>query len=208
MMVSQSDSIRMFFGSFSNSNKGEVDLNQLVLRYRETKNSEDFALICNKVLGIITFFAKKVKNPHFTEADCYSHGLETLHIAIDKWDSTRNGNASFQTYFYRLIHNKFYTLENLTKVYKRPRVEESLDALLGNFTKPDYAKYLAVCDNLPNRLTMNKCFQENNICYKILKAVESYNVYKPRDLREMLGITQSELKKAVKSLEKSLSKLV
>lgn len=209
MLVSQCDSMRAFLGSHSKSNNGDVDLNQLVLKYKTTQNSEDFALICNKTLGIITHYAKKVANPYFTEADCYSHGLETLHVAISRWDLQRENKSSFQTYFNRMIHNNFYTLERLTKVYKAPNNNEnSLDSLLEKLGNNAYDLIGSVKPNLNNSLTLNCPFDVTSTCYKILRVLEIYNIKKKSELMEILGISSSELHKAIRILKKTLKKLV
>ena len=54
---------RSFLDKYSNSNDLDIDLNQLVLRYKTNNDNADFALICNKVLGVITSQAQKLNNP-------------------------------------------------------------------------------------------------------------------------------------------------
>lgn len=209
MLVSQCDKMRAFLGSYSRSNNGDVDLDQLVLRYKNTQNSEDFALICNKTLGIITYYAKKVGNPHFTEADCYSHGLEALSKAILNWDSKRKNKASFQSYFNTMVHNTFYTLEYLTKVYKAPNNNEtSLDNVLEQLGNCAYDILPISESNLQGSLTLGCCFEPSSVCYKILKVLETYNIKKKSELMQILGITSSELNKALRVLKKTFRKLV
>lgn len=208
MLVTQSNDIRSFLNSFSNSNNGDVDLDELVLKYRQTKNIKDFALICNKTLGIIIYYAKRVSNPYLTEADCYSYGLQALNKAINQWN-IGSKKSSFQTFFNTKIHNYFFTLERKSKLYKNLNENESsLDSLeeaLGNnlYDILPYEKF-----KLNKNLTLDCPFEPSSVHYKILHTLETYNITKKSDLKNILGLTSSELNRAIKTLKQKLNYLV
>lgn len=208
MLVTQSNDLRSFLNNYSKSNNGDVDLDKLVLKYRSTGSLEDFCLICNKTLGIIIYYAKRVSNPYFTEADCYSYGLQALNRAIEQWN-TGSKKSSFQTFFNAKIHNYFFTLERKTKLYKNlNNNESSLDSLeeaLGN-NLYDILPYEGF--RLKRNLTLDCPFEPSSVHYKILQTLETYNITKKSDLKNILGLTSSELNRAIKTMKQKLNYLV
>lgn len=128
-MLVSSDSMRSFMQKYEGRQDPNIDLNELVLKYRETNSNEDFALICNRVLGVVTSQAQKLNNPDFTEADAFSHGLEIIQRATIKWDPYRKTKnealskdkkikVSFLTFVHRAIQNDFNTFAYKSKQYR------------------------------------------------------------------------------------------
>lgn len=128
-MFITSQNTRNFLDKYSNHIDLNMDLNQLVLRYKSNNDDADFALICNKVLGIVTSQAQKLNNPDFTDLDAFSHGLEIIYRATQKWDpyrATKNEalskdkkiKVSFLTFVHRAIQNDFHTFAYKSKQYR------------------------------------------------------------------------------------------
>lgn len=204
-MLVDGEITRSFLCKYSNNSNGDIDLNKLVLTYRQTNNSEDFAKICNKVLGVIITLSRKLQNPDFTESDAFSHGFEVVWDAINKWDATK---SSFVTYIYTNLHNKFDTLAYRSKNYRSYLYrkqnglginEVSLESLIDDFGD----KYF---DNMALNLnsSINFIRTNNPFANKLFEFISKHNVVRKSEIAQALGVSEEELLENLKKLKNTL----
>lgn len=220
-MKVNTDGMRNFLQNYDSKSFSSESLNNLVIRYKETKDESVLATICQKSLGVISNHAKKLQNPDFTESDAYSHGMEVLLTAIDKWDPSKN--TSFLTILYLYIHNKFDTLayrsrnyrsymhSRRSKVSKRYQENEdgegsdleiSLDNLLDNYGESCYNLMPTI--TLENKDTSLEVglFQDRPLSQKILDFIVKHNVIRKKDVADCLDISMKELNSEIRFIKK------
>ena len=170
-MIVNTDGIRDFLQNHGGNTYTNEDLNSLVIKYKDTKNSDILSSILQKTLGMISLQAKKLQNPDFTESDAYSHGFEIIIKAINKWDP--NSKTSFSTLVYLYIHNAFDTLAYRSKqyrsyIYKNPSKQKKRGKPLSIKNKINYSESSlesmleeigdSIYDSMPRNL-----INENNV---------------------------------------------
>jgi hypothetical protein len=131
-MKVDSYSIRGYIANFTDVRTSQVDLDQLVVQYRLSQSSQDYATIYNKVLGVILKFGRQCDaSLGITEEDICSQGALTLLRALDPikgWKA--DSNVKFITYFHLLVRNDIITLCNKKSSREYQKYSASLDALL------------------------------------------------------------------------------
>lgn len=227
-MIVEPDSIRSFVAQYSSCCKAEIDLNKAVSAYKRKAvgllrypgQNEDFAIILNKVLGVILSQARKLNNPDFTESDAFSHGIEVLVESIEKWNPKLN--SAFLTYFYVNVHNRFDTLAYRSKLYRsyihadsvkvnnkkvfntRKDIEMSLDALEDEFG--DSVGYTPFKNNFFNKSHLQAIKLEDNNQRKILNTLlENSGITKKKQLMDTVEMSEKEFRSSLTRLNKILT---
>lgn len=154
-MKLDSDSMRGFLAQYTNfKDLHSTDLDSLVIKYRQSQNSIEFATIYNKVLGVVLKFGREsFADLGLTEDDIYSKGMEALNNALNierGWKP--ESNVKFITYFYRVVHNSIITLQNKKSQRDYKKFHQSLDELI-----EDPALHFDICEeNSPYHYVKSK----------------------------------------------------
>ena len=131
-MKVDSCSIRGFVANYTDVCSSDINLDSLVVEYRQNPNSSCYATIYNKILGTVLNFGRKFDNSlGITPEDIYSYGMTALYKALDEQKGWKaDSGVKFLTYFYRIVHNEFVTLGQ-TKYHRNYQKHTvSLDELL------------------------------------------------------------------------------
>lgn len=133
-MKVDSYSIRGFVANYTDVCSSDIDLDLLVVQYRQNPSSSCYATIYNNILGIVLNFGRRFTvDQGVTPEDVYSYGMLALFKALDPekgWKS--ESGVKFITYLYRAIHNEFVTLGQTKSNRNYKKYTISLDELLAD----------------------------------------------------------------------------
>ena len=129
-MLVESNEIRSFISNYSNKGDLDKDLNSLVLEFKRTKDSRQFATIYDKVLGTFLKYGR-MYGKNINQEDVYSIAMESLYNSVREQNGWNpNKCTSFLTYITRIAHNAILKYENKKSYRDFPKYCCSLDELL------------------------------------------------------------------------------
>ena len=223
-MIVNTNDMRKFLSAH-----GDVSLDcldKLVEDYKRTKDPTIFVSICQKTIGAVSKHAKDLNNPDFTEPDAYSHGLEVILEAIDKFNPNRNKH--FLTMLYLYLHNKFDTLAYRSKQYRSYLISKHRkNKILYNETK-DNSFSLHPETSLENLIDIkgesayndmpsifikqadcsidSKMFSDRPLAQKIINFIVNNNVISRPEIANSLEIDIKKLNSEIRFIKKCLLK--
>lgn len=158
-MKVDSTSIRSFVASYQNFNDNNINLDELVLKYRETNDSRYFATIYNRVLGCILKIARgSFHTLGLSEDDIFSEAMTSLYYALRADKGWKPGQSTtFLTYYTWVARNAILTLQNRKCQRDYQKYNTSLDDLLSENEEEETGVYqFTEADSISNHIKVKK----------------------------------------------------
>ena len=188
-----------FIDAYKDGTEVDCDLNVLANKYKEEPSSSLFSSIYYKIYGMVQSMGWTFQRIVPPDEIC-SLSFISLQKSLDSWDSQKHQKIKFLTYFTTILRNDLITKSRSKHYRDFSNNNCSLDTMVEDGFDIEVLKDTSLI-NIPINIKTN-----NNNVVRLIEYINKYNVYYPREIKELLDIDNKEFFKCRNILKKMIKK--